>query len=63
MQLTLYAILSSSKLVSNSSGTHQSFPQVSVQRKSECPVYQTGLSGLEFEFLSRFFMDLLLEVL
>ena len=45
LQLILYAILSSSKLVLNSSGTHQSFPQVSVLRKPECPVCQTGLSG------------------
>jgi hypothetical protein len=42
--------------VSNSSGTHRSFPHVSVLRKPECPV-------LEFEFLSRFFVNLLLEVL
>jgi hypothetical protein len=49
-------MLSSFKLVLNSSGTHQSFPQVSVPRKSECPI-------LEFEFLSRLFVNLLLEVL
>jgi hypothetical protein len=51
-----YAILSSSKFVSNSSGTQFELSIVSVQRKSECPV-------LEFEFLSRFFVNLLLEVL
>jgi hypothetical protein len=28
----------------NSSGTYQSFPQVSVLRKPECPVCQTELS-------------------
>jgi hypothetical protein len=44
LQLIIYAILNSSKLVSNSSGTHRSFPQVSVPRKPECPVCQTGLS-------------------
>jgi hypothetical protein len=48
--------LSSSKLVPNSSGTHRSFTQVSVLRKPECSV-------LEFELLSRFFVNLLLDVL
>jgi hypothetical protein len=37
--------LSSSKLVLNSSGTYQSFSQVFVPRKLECPVYQSGLFG------------------
>jgi hypothetical protein len=53
---TLYAILNSSELVSNSSGTRLELSIVSVLRKSECLV-------LEFEFLSRFFVNLLLEVL
>jgi hypothetical protein len=42
--------------VSNSSETQSELSIVSVPRKLECPV-------LEFEFLSRFFMNLLLEVL
>jgi hypothetical protein len=49
-------MLNSSKLMSNSSGTHRRFTQVSISRKSECPI-------LEFEFLSRFFVNLLLQVL
>jgi hypothetical protein len=43
-------------LYSNSSGTRFELSIVSVPRKPECPV-------LEFEFLSRFFVNLLLEVL
>jgi hypothetical protein len=42
LKLTLHAILNSSKLVSNSLGTHRSFPQVSVLKKSECLIQQTG---------------------
>jgi hypothetical protein len=42
--------------VSNSSGTRSELSRVSAPRKLECSV-------LEFEFLNRFFMDLLLEVL
>jgi hypothetical protein len=42
--------------VSNSSGTQSDLSIVFVPRKFECPV-------LEFEFLSRFFVNLLLEVL
>jgi hypothetical protein len=42
--------------VSNSSGIKSELSIVSVPRKSECPI-------LEFEFLSRFFANLLLEVL
>jgi hypothetical protein len=63
LQLTLYAILSSSKLVLNLAGTHRSFSHISVPRKPECPFCQTELPVLEFEFLSRFFVNLLLEVL
>jgi hypothetical protein len=48
--------LSSSKFVSNSSGTRFELSIVSVPRKPKCPV-------LEFEFLSRFFVNLLLKVL
>jgi hypothetical protein len=55
MQYTLYAILSSSNIVLNSSGTYPELSIVSVMRKSDCPI-------LEFEFLSRFFVNLLLEV-
>jgi hypothetical protein len=42
--------------VSNSSGTYSELSILSVPRKSECPV-------LEFEFLSRFFVNLFLKVL
>jgi hypothetical protein len=42
--------------VSNSSKTRSKLFIVSVPRKSECPV-------LEFEFLSRFFVNIVLEVL
>jgi hypothetical protein len=52
----LYAILSSSKLMLNSSGTRFELSIVSGLRKSNCPI-------LEFELLSRFFMNLLLGVL
>jgi hypothetical protein len=48
--------LSSSKFVSNSSGTQFELSLVSIPRKLECLV-------LEFEFLSRIFVNLLLEVL
>jgi hypothetical protein len=53
MYYILYAILSSSKLVLNSSETQSELSIVSVPRKLECPV-------LEFEFLRRFSMNLLL---
>jgi hypothetical protein len=56
MQYTLYAMLSSSNIVLNSSGTYPELSKVSVMRKLDCPI-------LEFEFLSRFFVNLLLEVL
>jgi hypothetical protein len=42
--------------VSNSSGTRSELFIVSVLRKPECPI-------LEFELLSRFFVNTLLEVL
>jgi hypothetical protein len=56
LQYTLYVILSSSKIVSNSSGTYSELSKVFVPRKLECLV-------LEFELLSRFFVNLFLEVL
>jgi hypothetical protein len=42
--------------VSNSSKTYTELSKASVPRKLECPV-------LELEFLSRFFVNLFLEVL
>jgi hypothetical protein len=48
--------MSTSKLVSNSLKTRFELSIVSVLRKPECPVF-------EFEFLSRFFVNLLLGVL
>jgi hypothetical protein len=42
--------------VSNSSGTYSELFIVSIPRKPKCPVW-------EFEFLSRFFVNLFLEVL
>jgi hypothetical protein len=51
-----YAILCSSKFVSNSSGTRFELFIVSASRKLECPT-------LEFEFLSIFFVNILLRVL
>jgi hypothetical protein len=53
---TLYAILSSSKLASNSSGTQFELFIVSVPRNLECSV-------LEFEFLSISFVNILVGVL
>jgi hypothetical protein len=52
----LYAILSSSKLVSNSLGTRFELSIVSVSRKPEYLI-------LEFEFLSIFFVNILLGFL
>jgi hypothetical protein len=49
----LYAILSNSKLVSNSSGTRFELSIISILRKPECPV-------LKFEFLSIFFVNIFL---
>jgi hypothetical protein len=45
-----YAILSTSKFVSNSLGTRFELFIASVPRKPECSVCQTRVSSLEFEF-------------
>jgi hypothetical protein len=58
---TLYAILSSSKLALNLSGTRFELSIISVPRKLECPICQTRVSGFEvwvleyilFEYTSR----------
>jgi hypothetical protein len=56
MYYNSYVILSSSQFVSNSSESQFELSIVSVSRKPECPI-------LEFELLSRFFVNLLLEIL
>jgi hypothetical protein len=47
----------------NSLGTHRSFPQVSVPRKPSVRFAKLDCLVLEFEFLSIFFVNLLLDVL